>query len=570
MAQWAEQAPLGFCCAVKVGRYGTHRKKLRDAAVWLPNHLDRVRGLGPHLGPQLLQLPPRWRRDVGRLDEVLFLAPRELRWAVEVRDPSWLHDDVFACLKRHDAALCLHDLLPDHPWERTADWAYVRFHGLSGRRRGKEGDVTGDLPPEDPRRSHERLLAVLEAASGEEQTAKGRAFLQELSSAVEELRIQAERLATSVVAIDRQRQRYAELFDFAPDAYVETDEMGKVIEGNQAASNLLGVTVRQMPGKLLVSHVHADERGTFRHLLADVVEGAAAGEHIFRMHSRSGRPVVAGVSAARHLVAGAGSVQVRWLIRDITDRAKLQDQVSELSEEVVLLTGLTGIQQVVQGGDPLTGTLQRIIDLAQRTLPDCEIGVSLAGRSDMKRSLSTGPRARDLDERQRQAGDGPCIEALRSRAVVRGRPEEWPALAGVADVSEILSVPVATADGIDGALNVYALRGQLDDRSLHLLLLLAEQCSVALENARLLASSIALAGGLERAMETRAVIEQAKGILMVRQGCGPEEAFDLLRRASQRENVKLHQIATRLAEAATAAVGVPEAEDELTVPRPPS
>lgn len=143
VARWADQAPPGFCYAVKVGRYGTHRKKLRDAASWLPNHLDRIRGLGPHLGPQLLQLPPRWGRDVDRLDEVLSLAPRELRWAVEVRDPSWLHDDVYACLKRHDAALCRHDLLPDHPWERTADWAYARFHGPDALDRPYQGAYGG-------------------------------------------------------------------------------------------------------------------------------------------------------------------------------------------------------------------------------------------------------------------------------------------------------------------------------------------------------------------------------------------------------------------------------------------
>lgn len=126
---WAEQVPDGFCYAVKVGRYGTHRRKLRDAATWLPRHVDRIAALGPHLGPQLVQLPPRWRRDVGRLDELLSVAPSGWRWAVEVRDPSWLHDDVLACLHRHGAALCLHDLLTGHPWERTADWTYVRFHG---------------------------------------------------------------------------------------------------------------------------------------------------------------------------------------------------------------------------------------------------------------------------------------------------------------------------------------------------------------------------------------------------------------------------------------------------------
>jgi uncharacterized protein YecE (DUF72 family) len=126
---WAAQAPPGFVYAVKLGGYCTHRKKLADPEQWLPNHLDRTARLGDHLGPNLVQLPPRWNRDVGRLEAFLALAPRDQRWAVEVRDPSWLHDDVFACLERHGAALCINDLVDDHPWVRTARWSYLRFHG---------------------------------------------------------------------------------------------------------------------------------------------------------------------------------------------------------------------------------------------------------------------------------------------------------------------------------------------------------------------------------------------------------------------------------------------------------
>ena len=126
---WEAQAPDGFTYAVKLGQFGSHRMKLKDSASWLPNHLDRVRRLKDHLGPTLVQLPPRWKRNVERLDEFLTTAPKDLRWAVELRDESWVHDDVFAVLERHGAALCIHDLLDNHPWIRTTDWTYVRFHG---------------------------------------------------------------------------------------------------------------------------------------------------------------------------------------------------------------------------------------------------------------------------------------------------------------------------------------------------------------------------------------------------------------------------------------------------------
>jgi uncharacterized protein YecE (DUF72 family) len=127
---WAAQAPEGFLYAVKLGAFGSHRKKLRDPTTgWLDNHLTRVRRLGASLGPNLVQLPPRWHRNVTRLDEFLDAVPSDIRWAVELRDPSWLHDDVYATLERHGAALCIHDLLPHQPWLRTTSWTYVRFHG---------------------------------------------------------------------------------------------------------------------------------------------------------------------------------------------------------------------------------------------------------------------------------------------------------------------------------------------------------------------------------------------------------------------------------------------------------
>jgi uncharacterized protein YecE (DUF72 family) len=126
---WAAQAPPGFVYALKLGSFGSHRMKLKDAASWLPNHLDRLDRLGASAGPTLVQLPPRWKRNANRLDEFLRVAPSSRRWAVELREASWLHDEVYEVLHRHGAALCLHDLLAGHPWELTTDWTYVRFHG---------------------------------------------------------------------------------------------------------------------------------------------------------------------------------------------------------------------------------------------------------------------------------------------------------------------------------------------------------------------------------------------------------------------------------------------------------
>ena len=141
--RWRTTAPPGFRFAVKVSQYATHRRKLRQPETWVPNHVERLGALGAHLGPNLLQLPPRWNRDIPRLDDALAALPAGLRWAVELRDPSWLHDDTFSCLADHGVALCIHDMIPDHPWERTTGWTYLRFHGPHAPAQPYAGRYTG-------------------------------------------------------------------------------------------------------------------------------------------------------------------------------------------------------------------------------------------------------------------------------------------------------------------------------------------------------------------------------------------------------------------------------------------
>jgi len=127
--RWCEQAPEGFRYALKFSRYGTHLKKLQDPQAGVDAFLGRAERLGALLGPILVQLPPHWGVNAGRLASFLDAAPKRIRWAVEFRDPSWLCGKVFGTLRAHGAALCIHDMLPDHPHEVTADWVYLRFHG---------------------------------------------------------------------------------------------------------------------------------------------------------------------------------------------------------------------------------------------------------------------------------------------------------------------------------------------------------------------------------------------------------------------------------------------------------
>ncbi|MEU8270846.1 DUF72 domain-containing protein [Sphaerisporangium sp. NPDC049002] len=127
---WRERTPAGFVMAVKASRFLTHIKRLKDPEEPVQRLMDAAGGLGPKLGPILLQLPPTLRVDADRLDTCLRCFPRHVRVAVEPRHPSWWTGIVRDVLTSHGAALCWADALgrPLTPLWPTAGWGYVRFH----------------------------------------------------------------------------------------------------------------------------------------------------------------------------------------------------------------------------------------------------------------------------------------------------------------------------------------------------------------------------------------------------------------------------------------------------------
>lgn len=127
---WRERAPHGFLYALKFSRYGSHLKHLKEPADAIDNFLQAAGRLEDGLGSILVRLPPRWAADPGQLEGFLEAAPEDLRWAVEVRDPSWLGEAVYAVLRRAGAALCIHDMIEDHPREITANLDLsLRYYG---------------------------------------------------------------------------------------------------------------------------------------------------------------------------------------------------------------------------------------------------------------------------------------------------------------------------------------------------------------------------------------------------------------------------------------------------------
>lgn len=144
--RWESVAPKGFYYSVKLWRMITHRKLLTDSAELTERFMGVVGGLKAKRGPLLIQLPPRMKLDLDRLDEFLTMLKKIMgrsRWqtAVEFRNPTWLTSETATLLTKHKAALVLHDMAGSAATEpNAADFIYIRRHGATGRYAGEYTD----------------------------------------------------------------------------------------------------------------------------------------------------------------------------------------------------------------------------------------------------------------------------------------------------------------------------------------------------------------------------------------------------------------------------------------------
>lgn len=236
----------------------------------------------------------------------------------------------------------------------------------------------------------------------------------------------------------------------------------------------------------------------------------------------------------------------------------------DVNPEVELLCKLAEATRLVSEPDPLAGTLQRICGVADESLPGCEVGMSLGGAArQLETGASSTERAERLDAAQRDAEEGPCLDALSTQVALAAdhtrlvqRWRRFGPVATAAGVRAVLALPFLVDDRSRGAINVYAFQERaLGDQAVRLARLLADQATNVVGNAQAYARSTALSRNLSLAMQTRGVIEQAKGIVMWHRSCPEEEAFELLRRASQTNHVKVRDLARELVDAARAAAG---------------
>ena len=130
---WRESTPDNFIFAVKVSRFITHIKRLKNLGSAVDNFLSRAGFLKEKLGPLLYQLPPSMRRNDELLQNFLSSLPPKYQHVIEFRHESWIDGAVFDIVRGHNVGLCVFDM-PGFscPLVATSDFAYVRFHGSKG------------------------------------------------------------------------------------------------------------------------------------------------------------------------------------------------------------------------------------------------------------------------------------------------------------------------------------------------------------------------------------------------------------------------------------------------------
>lgn len=215
--------------------------------------------------------------------------------------------------------------------------------------------------------------------------------------------------------------------------------------------------------------------------------------------------------------------------------------------------------RIVLGETPLAEVFARVAEVAKRTVPGAdEVSVTLVRGDTAHTAAATGELAVELDAHQYEEGLGPCLLAARTgrTMLIADVAEEsrWPRFAeqaAKAGARCTLSVALPLRENTTGAFNIYSRSTKgLDEHSQEVAEHLAGYAAVAMTNASLYNATARLAEQMEQAMASRAVIEQAKGIVMGERRCTEDEAFGILAKVSQDANRKLRDVAAALVEQA--------------------
>jgi len=249
--------------------------------------------------------------------------------------------------------------------------------------------------------------------------------------------------------------------------------------------------------------------------------------------------------------------------RDATPEPVLS-ATQRAADEADLYAGLNRVAGIVAGAQEVTDLIRDMTEFAALAIPGVD-GASIVlidprlGIPSIQTWATTEQFVHDIDAVQyEELNEGPCITCMQSRRPTvsgsLGSDSRWPHFGGrVARmrVHSALALPLIVGDQVIGSINAYAMgRDAFGDHAVQLGSQFASTAAVAVYNAQLLTNAHERTLRLQRALDSRSVIDQAVGIIRSRSGATADEAFERLAHISQSENIKVHAVAARLVEEA--------------------
>lgn len=226
---------------------------------------------------------------------------------------------------------------------------------------------------------------------------------------------------------------------------------------------------------------------------------------------------------------------------------------------------LAQIARTLFSAGSTTATLQAVVDLARDTIDGCDFaGIFMVEGGEVTTPVHTDPVVVEIDDIQRVADEGPCLDAIAQGSTFYADDlvddTRWPTFAPLAVSAGVRCIFALRlyANGTLGALNLYArYPGAFGATDRAKGLLLAALAGLALDGAEAHEAEDRRIDNLHQALATREIIGQAQGILMERERITSDQAFDILRRASQYFNIKLSKVAEGLVDTGYAPITGP-------------
>jgi PAS domain-containing protein len=412
------------------------------------------------------------------------------------------------------------------------------------------------IPAEDP--AAERAVAFadeldqlrqrVEEAVAEPQS--GDTLVHDLQVAYEELRVADEELRTQGEAIEglvdeqrRLRGQQERMLAILPVAVVVTDRHGVIRAVNAAAATMMDMRAGRLVGKPLAGLFDTADRQGIRRMvsLRAGVDGVEHGSG--SVLPRSGAPVAVDIVASG-VSAGAVPDGISWVLLPASGPATGSERLADALSKLAVLP---------QRGAAVADLLEPAVSLCHEAIgADAALSLVLGSPLAPDAVVSTSQLAQSWDGAQLAAGEGPSVTAYNGASSVASRDvrgdDRWPALAELlSEGVAVVATPIDSGGRVVGCLTAYGIPGQtLPEETMELLGLTLGGVLYEME---LMSELGRLERDMQKALVSRSVIDQAKGVIMASQAVDERTAWEYLVRLSSTQHRKLRDIARQIVDA---------------------